>query len=433
MSRIAVIGVGYVGLSTAACFADLGHEVVGHDVDQARVTKLKAGKVPIFEPGLEEVIQRNARAGRLRFTSSLADALKEAEFAFLAVGTPPDRRGGADLTALKTAVNSIGELLDHPLTIVSKSTVPIGTGDLITEIVDKARPDPSVEFAVVSNPEFLREGNAIVDFMAPDRIVLGAHDRAAAERVATLYAPLDRPTLITDIYTAEMIKYASNAFLATKISFINEIARICEKLDADVSTVAEGMGMDPRIGSAFLDAGIGFGGSCFPKDVRALAHMAQQMGYHPELLHTVMEINRDMRMLVVERLGDLLGGLRGQRIGILGLAFKPNTDDLREAPSLDIIEALLKKGARVQVYDPAAMAGAKHILNGTVVAARDAYAAARHADALAVVTEWNEFRSLDLVRLRKAMRRPVIVDGRNIWQPTTMRDLGFVYRGVGRR
>ena len=433
MSRIAVIGVGYVGLSTAACFADLGHHVIGYDIDEARILNLRKNRIPIYEPGLEELIERNAKADRLKFSTSLEQTLASAEFVFLAVGTPADRHGGADLTALKAAAKSIGALLDHSIVIVSKSTVPIGTGDVVTEIVDAARPDKTVPFWVVSNPEFLREGSAVSDFMHPDRVVLGGHDRAAAERVAELYAPLDGPILITDLYTAEMIKYASNAFLATKISFINEIARICEKLDADVSVVAQGMGMDARIGRAFLDAGIGYGGSCFPKDVRALARMAQQMGYHPELLHSVMEINQDMRKLVVERLGDLLGGLRGQRIGILGLAFKPNTDDLRDAPAMDIIDELVRKGARVQVYDPAAMGKAKHVLNGNVVCARDAYGAARKADAVALLTEWNEFRSLDLVKLRQVMRRPVVIDGRNIWDPATMRDLGFVYRGVGRR
>jgi UDPglucose 6-dehydrogenase len=433
MSRIAVIGVGYVGLSTAASFADLGHHVTGYDIDEPRVQQLRRHRIPIYEPGLGELIERNSRADRLNFTTVLREATAEAEFIFLAVGTPPDRHGGADLTALKAAAASIGEVLDHPLTIISKSTVPIGTGDVVTDIVGAARPDKSIPFWVVSNPEFLREGSAVADFMHPDRVVLGGHDRDAAERVAELYAPLNAPVLITDLYTAEMIKYASNAFLATKISFINEIARICEKLDADVSVVAHGMGMDARIGRAFLDAGIGFGGSCFPKDVRALARMAQKMGYHPELLHSVMEINQDMRKLVVERLRDLLGGLRGQRIGILGLSFKPNTDDLRDAPAMDIVEDLLRKGASVRVYDPAAMAKAKHVLNGNVVCARDAYGAARKADAVALLTEWNEFRSLDLVKLRTVMSRPVVIDGRNIWDPAAMRDLGFVYRGIGRR
>jgi UDPglucose 6-dehydrogenase len=425
--------MGYVGLTTAACLADLGNEVIGVDIDAARVAMLRRHKIPIYEPGLEELIERNAREGRLSYTSDITEAIADAEFVFLAVGTPPNSRGGADLTALKAAVRSIGANLVDDLVIINKSTVPIGTGDLVSEIVSASRPSDAIEFSVVSNPEFLREGSAVNDFMNPDRVVLGGHDRTAAERVADLYRPLECPVLITDLYTAEMIKYASNAFLATKISFINEIARICEKLDADVAVVSEGMGMDARIGAAFLEAGIGFGGSCFPKDVKALARMAQEMGYHPELLHAVMDINRDMRMLVVDRLEELLGGVRGQRIGILGLSYKPNTDDLREAPALDIIESLLKKGAQVTVYDPVAMPKAKQFLNGGVVCARDAYGAARKADAIALVTEWNQFRSLDLKRLKAAMRRPVVVDGRNIWEPARMRDMGFVYRGIGRR
>ena len=428
-----MVGLGYVGLTTAACLADLGHDVVGVDIDAARITMLRRHKLPIYEPGLEELMERGAKGGRLSFSGEIADALSSAEFVFVAVGTPPDRRGGADLTALRAASKSIGQHLVDGVVVVNKSTVPIGTGDLVSEIVAEARSDEAITFSVVSNPEFLREGSAVIDFMHPDRIVLGGHDRNAAERVAELYAPLESPVLITDLYTAEMIKYASNAFLATKISFINEIARICEKLDADVSVVSEGMGMDGRIGGAFLDAGIGFGGSCFPKDVRALARMAETMGYHPELLRTVMDINQDMRTLVVDRLEELLGGLRGQRIGVLGLSYKPNTDDLREAPSIDIIRALLRKGAAVQVYDPVAMANARRVLDGGVVYATNAYGAARKVDGLAVLTEWNQFRSIDLNRLKLAMSRPVIVDGRNIWDPTKMRDLGFVYRGIGRR
>jgi UDPglucose 6-dehydrogenase len=424
--------LGYVGLTTAACLADLGNDVVGVDIDAARISMLRRGKSPIYEPGLEELMESNVRGGRLSFTTDIVEAIRGSEFVFLAVGTPPDRRGGADLAALKAAARDIGSNLVEDLVIVNKSTVPIGTGDLVSRIVAASRTSAEAEFTVVSNPEFLREGSAVLDFMHPDRVVLGGHDRAAADRVAELYRSLECPVLITDLYTAEMIKYASNAFLATKISFINEIARICEKLDADVSVVSQGMGMDSRIGTAFLDAGIGFGGSCFPKDVRALAHMAQEMGYHPELLHTVMDINRDMRKLVVERLEELLGGLRGQRVGILGLSYKPNTDDLREAPSLEIIEALLRKGALVTVYDPVSMPKAKHILNGGVICARDAYGAARKADAIALVTEWNQFRSLDMKRLKQSMRRPVIVDGRNIWEPARMHDMGFVYRGIGR-
>ena len=428
-----MVGLGYVGLTTAVCLADLGHDVIGVDIDAARIKMLRRHRLPLYEPGLEELIQRGARGGRLSFSGEIADALSSAEFVFLAVGTPPDRRGGADLTALKAAAKGIGQHLVDGVVVVNKSTVPIGTGDLVSEIVAASRPDEAITFSVVSNPEFLREGSAVNDFMHPDRIVLGGHDRKAAERVAELYGPLESPVLFTNLYTAEMIKYASNAFLATKISFINEIARICEKLDADVSVVSEGMGMDERIGGAFLDAGIGFGGSCFPKDVRALARMAETMGYHPELLRTVMDINQDMRKLVVDRLEELLGGLRGQRIGVLGLSYKPNTDDLREAPSIDIIRALLRKGAVVQAYDPVAMANAKRVLDGGVVYATNAYGAARKVDGLAVLTEWNQFRSIDLKRLKLGMRRPVIVDGRNIWDPAKMRDLGFVYRGIGRR
>jgi len=433
VSRIGVVGLGYVGLTTAACLADLGHDVIGVDIDAVRIKMLRRHRLPLYEPGLEELIQRGARGGRLSFSGEIADALSSAEFVFLAVGTPPDRRGGADLTALKAAAKGIGQHLVDGVVVVNKSTVPIGTGDLVSEIVAASRPDESITFSVVSNPEFLREGSAVNDFMHPDRIVLGGHDRKAAERVAELYGPLESPVLFTNLYTAEMIKYASNAFLATKISFINEIARICEKLDADISVVSEGMGMDERIGGAFLEAGIGFGGSCFPKDVRALARMAETMGYHPELLRTVMDINQDMRKLMVDRLEELLGGLRGQRIGVLGLSYKPNTDDLREAPSIDIIRALLRKGAVVQAYDPVAMANAKRVLDGGVVYATNAYGAARKVDGLAVLTEWNQFRSIDLKRLKLGMRRPVIVDGRNIWDPAKMRDLGFVYRGIGRR
>jgi UDPglucose 6-dehydrogenase len=431
MSKVAVIGSGYVGLTTAACLADLGNDVVALDIDEARIRGLRRHQVPFYEPGLAELLQRNSRANRLAFTTSYAEALRDAEFVYLAVGTPMGPTGDADLTYVRTAAQTIGEHLDHSLVVINKSTVPIGTGDMVSQVITTHRAADH-PFAVVSNPEFLREGSAIQDFMTPDRVVLGGHDKEAADRVAELYRPLEAPIMITDLYTAEMIKYASNAFLATKISFINEIARICEKLDADVSVVADGMGMDRRIGRSFLDAGIGYGGSCFPKDVMALRRMAEQMGYHPELLASVMDINHDMRGLVVTRLQEMLGVLRGQTIGILGLSFKPNTDDIREAPSIEIIDALLRKGAQVQVYDPAAMAAAKHTLNGGVKYARDAYGAVRRADAMAVLTEWNEFRSLDLVRVKSLMRRPVIIDGRNIYDPAEMRDLGFVYKGIGR-
>jgi UDPglucose 6-dehydrogenase len=430
MPAIAVIGTGYVGLTTAACLADLGHDVTALDIDETKVATLKTGKPTIYEPGLEELMSRNVKAKRLRFTTDYAEAIPESAFVFVAVGTPMGRRGDADLVFVKQAAKSIAGAMKKTLIIVNKSTVPIGTGDIVSRIVGESL-EREIPFHVVSNPEFLREGSAIQDFMHPDRLVFGSHDEPAARAVAALYGKLQTNILVTDLHTAEMIKYASNAFLATRISFINEIARICERVDADVKVVSEGMGLDRRIGSLFLDAGIGYGGSCFPKDVKALARMAETLGYHPELLDAVMEINLDQRTLFVEKLREVLGGLRDQVIGILGLAFKPNTDDVREAPAIDVIQSLLQKGAKVRAYDPKAMPVLKRLLNG-ISYCKDAYDAATGADALLLVTEWDEFRHLDMERIKKAMRRPVIVDGRNLYDPKTMRDLGFVYRGVGR-
>jgi UDPglucose 6-dehydrogenase len=425
-----VVGAGYVGLTTAACLADLGNEVVVVDIDAAKVEQLNQHQIHFYEPGLLEVVQRNTRAGRLSFTTSFAEAIPGAEFVFMAVSTPEGEGGQADVSAVEKAAGAIADAMNGPLVIVNKSTVPIGTGDLVSQIV--AGHNGAHKVRVVSNPEFLREGSAIQDFMNPDRVVIGAHDRAVAEMVARLYEPLDAPVLITDIYTAEMIKYASNAFLATRISFINEIARIAERVNADVKVVAEGMGLDRRIGALFLDAGIGFGGSCFPKDVKALAAIAEKYDYHPELLTAVMEINQDQRQLVVDKVIECLGDLSGQVVGLLGLAFKPNTDDIREAPSLEIARLLLARGAIVRAYDPAAMDRSKAILPA-VDYRRDAYAVADGADGLIVVTEWNEFRNLDLARIKRSMRRPAIVDGRNIYDPAQMRELGFEYRGIGRR
>src|SRR5918995_613402 len=339
MKQICVIGVGYVGLVTAACFADLGNRVVALDVDQQRVENLKKGIMPIYEPGLEELVKRNTKSGRLSFTTSYADALKGAEFAFIAVGTPSGVDGNADLQYVDAAARSIAKNMTAPLVIINKSTVPIGTGDWVADIVRSAQPQP-IDFAVVSCPEFLREGSAIGDFMSPHRNVIGSLDRDAADKVAQLHLPLRAPIVITDLRTAEMIKYASNAFLATKISFINEIASICEKMGADVKQVARGMGLDARIGPAFLDAGVGYGGSCFPKDVQALAHMAALSGCHPQLLRAVMEINRDARRSVVLKLRAALGELDEKVVAVLGLAFKPNTDDLREAAAIEVIQLL---------------------------------------------------------------------------------------------
>ena len=382
-----------------------------------------------FEPGLQEVVERNTRAGRLSFTTSFRRAIPGTEYAFLAVSTPEGEGGQADISAVEKAAGSIADAMDGPLIIVNKSTVPIGTGDMVSEIV--ATHNRVHEAQVASNPEFLREGSALQDFMNPDRVVIGAHDRAVADKVARLYEPLEAPILITDIYTAEMIKYASNAFLATRISFINEIARIAERVNADVKVVAEGMGLDRRIGSHFLEAGIGFGGSCFPKDVKALAAIAEKYDYHPELLTAVMDINRDQRALAVEKLFECLDGSPDPVVGLLGLAFKPNTDDMREAPSVDVARMLLARGVTLRAYDPAATDKARAILP-EIEYKRDAYSVADGADALMVVTEWNEFRNLDLARLKASMRQPVGIDGRNIYDPVEMRRLGFVYRGIGR-
>jgi UDPglucose 6-dehydrogenase len=431
MAAITVVGTGYVGLATAVCLAELGHQVTGLDIDAEKIGKLRQGVSPIYEPGLVDLLGRGMAAGRLSFTTDYGEAVPGAEFVFIAVATPMGRRGDADIVFVKQAAQSIAKAMRAPLTIVNKSTVPIGTGDIISRIVHENL-GTEIPFQVICNPEFLREGTAIQDFMHPDRLVLGAHDRAAAEAVAAVYERLDAPVLFTDLYTAEMIKYASNAFLATRISFINEIARICERVDADVKVVAEGMGMDRRIGPMFLEAGIGYGGSCFPKDVKALARMAETMGYHPELLDTVMEINEDQRKLVVDKLREVLGSLRDQTIGVLGLAYKPNTDDIREAPAMAVIQSLLEKGAHVRAYDPAAIPNAKRLLNSSVEYCEDAYATARGADALLLVTEWDEFRRLDFDRIKPVMRRPVLVDGRNIYDPRAMRDRGFIYRGVGR-
>jgi UDPglucose 6-dehydrogenase len=429
LSRVAIVGAGYVGLTTAACLADLGNQVAVVDIDEAKIRQLRHHRVPFFEPGLQEVVERNARGGRLDFTSSYAEAIAGAEYAFLAVATPEGEGGQADVSAVEGAAESIARAMSGPLVIVNKSTVPIGTGDLVSRIV--ARHSAFPDARVASNPEFLREGSALQDFMRPDRVVIGAHDRSVAEQVAKLYEPLRAPVLITDIYTAEMIKYASNAFLATRISFINEMSRIAERVGADVKVVSEGMGLDRRIGPAFLEAGIGFGGSCFPKDVKALAAIAEKYDYHPELLTAVMDINRDQRALVVAKLREAVGPLREKEIGLLGLAFKPNTDDMRDAPSLEIARGLLSKGASIRAYDPAAVAKARAILPD-IDYKQDAYAVARGADALVIVTEWNEFRQLDLARVKQLMRKPVLVDGRNIYDPARMKDLGFIYRGIGR-
>ncbi|MGD0612013.1 MAG: UDP-glucose/GDP-mannose dehydrogenase family protein [Anaerolineales bacterium] len=430
MKQICVVGVGYVGLVTAACFADLGNRVTALDVNEKRIEGLKKGVMPIYEPGLEELVHRNVKAKRLTFTTSYADALKKSEFAFIAVATPSADNGEADLKYVAAAARTIAETMEGPLVIINKSTVPVGTGDWVADIIKKYQPKP-IHFSVVSCPEFLREGSAIADFMQPHRTVLGSFDREAAEKVAQLHLPLRAPILITDLRTAEMIKYASNAFLATKISFINEIAEICEALGADVKEVAVGMGYDRRIGPAMLDAGLGWGGSCFPKDVKALVYMAEAEKVRPRLMNAATEVNLDQRRIAVKHVEKMLGGLQGKVIGLLGLAFKPNTDDMREAASIEIAQQLASKGASVRAYDPVAMENARGLLPGVELTS-DPYALAKGCDALIVITEWNEFKNLDLERLRNAMKTPVLLDGRNVYDPAEMRSLGFTYRGIGR-
>ncbi len=431
MSQICVVGTGYVGLVTGTCFADLGNHVVCMDVDAHRISELKQGRSPIYEPGLEELVVQNMQAGRLSFTTDYAEALKDAEFAFIAVGTPSGVDGEADLQYVRAAAESIADLVDHPITVVNKSTVPVGTGDWVAEIIRKRRGGKPLEFSVVSNPEFLREGSAINDFMYPDRVVLGSLETEAAQHVVQLYLTLRCPIHITDLRTAEMIKYASNAFLATRISFINEIANICEELGADVREVALGMGYDKRIGHHFLDAGLGWGGSCFPKDVKALEHMAVLHGTHPQLLQAVMEINRNQRRRAIFKLRKELGGLDEKVIGVLGLSFKPNTDDIREAPALEMIHLMQNEGAIIQAYDPQAMHNASQVLS-RVKLCKDPYEVARGADALLLATEWNEFKQIDFERILKLMNQPVIMDGRNLWDPDHLRSLGFTYFGIGR-
>jgi UDPglucose 6-dehydrogenase len=440
-AKICVVGTGYAGLVTGACLADVGNDVTCLDIVEEKIAKLQRGELPIYEPGLEHVVRRATLAGRLHFTTDYAKGCRGADFIFIAVNTPTDAGGaGADMSYVESASRSIAEHLTGDVIIINKSTMPVGSGDYVTRVVREHLRDASLNVSVVSNPEFLREGSAVQDFMQPDRIVLGSADRAAAERAARLYIPLRAPIVITDVYTSEMIKYASNAFLATKISFINEMARICDRLGADVKEVAAGMGYDKRIGRAFLDAGTGFGGSCFPKDIKALTHMADNSGLHPQLLEAVMRINRDQRHVPIEKLEAELGGegsLAGKTIAVLGLAFKDNTDDMREAPAIEIVEWLIAAGAGVRVYDPVADKTAKRLYpDWEVTYCADEYDAATGADGLVLVTEWKQFRNINLKRLRDAMRQtpegPVFVDGRNLFDPVEMRLFGFRYQGIGR-
>jgi len=430
--NICVVGTGYVGLVTGAVFADLGNDVVCVDNDRAKVEALKAGRMPIYEPGLEEMVARNAGDQRLTFTTDLGAGVQHGDVIFIAVGTPPKATGETDLSHVEAVAAEIGRCMDRYKVVVNKSTVPVGTGELVREVIVRHQPRP-VEFDVVSNPEFLREGSAIEDTLRPDRIVIGAPTQQVAMTLVELYAPIERPMILTDLPSAEVIKYASNAFLATKISFINAIANICEAAGADVTQVMKGMGLDPRIGGAFLQAGLGYGGSCFPKDVDSLIHTAGRLGYEFKLLRSIVEINRERAAHLVETIAKALGPLDDKTVAVLGLAFKPNTDDMREAKSVEVVQLLHAAGARIRAYDPAAMGNAKRLLPAAVTFSDSPYEAAEGAHAVVLVTEWNEFKYLNLERLRGLLKRPVIVDGRNLWEPERMRRLGFEYYSVGRK
>jgi UDPglucose 6-dehydrogenase len=434
--KIAIIGGGYVGLVSGACFAEFGVSVAVYEADPAKRGMLLDGKIPIYEPGLDRLVADNAAAGRLSFPGTLAEGILDAEAIFIAVGTPARRGDGhADLTYVFAAVEQVVNQLDHPAIIVTKSTVPVGTGRKIAELAHRLRPDLDIE--VASNPEFLREGSAITDFMRPDRVVVGAESERAREVLRRLYRPLyliETPIVFTGLETAELIKYAANGFLAMKITFINEMANLCETIGADVNDVARGIGLDGRIGRKFLHAGPGFGGSCFPKDTLALMRIAEEAGAPSRLIESVVAINDTRKLGLAARVIASCGGdVAGKRIAVLGLAFKPETDDMREAPSLPLVEGLVAAGAHVVAFDPVAMAGARALLPAAVEFAADAPAALTGADALVLVTEWNEFRSLAAPKLAQLMRSKIIVDLRNVFDPAALRAAGFAYYGIGRK
>jgi UDPglucose 6-dehydrogenase len=431
--QIAVIGTGYVGLVTGACFAEFGVDVTCVDIDEEKINGLSAGEMPIYEPGLEQLVTKNTQAGRLRFTTDIKQAVEQALVIFLAVGTPPKSDGSPDMSFVESAVRSVAEHMNGYKVIVTKSTVPIGTGEHIRQLVSDNQKS-KFNFGVVSNPEFLREGAAINDFMRPDRVVIGSRDEEAVAIMRDLYRPLyliEAPFVVTSIEAAELTKYAANAFLATKISFINEVANLCDRIGCDVHDVAKAIGMDRRIGSKFLHPGPGFGGSCFPKDTQALSSVARQFGCDSLIVDSVIEVNRRQRRAMLPKIEKLVGGLEGKTIAVLGLAFKPETNDIREAPALDIIKDLLKAGARVRAYDPVAMIETAELLP-EVNYADDEYSAVTGADALVLVTEWNQFRALDMKRIHDLMKTGKVADLRNIYEPEDMRELGFEYVGIGR-
>jgi UDPglucose 6-dehydrogenase len=432
--KICFVGTGYVGLVSGACFAEFGVSVTCVDKDARKIERLLAGEIPIYEPGLEDVVAANVKAGRLTFSTDLTAAVRESDAVFIAVGTPSRRGDGhADLSYVEAAAREIAAAIDHYTVVVTKSTVPVGTGRMVERIL--AERCPRELYDVASNPEFLREGSAVQDFMRPDRVVVGTESARARELMQALYRPLyllETPIVMTSLETAEVTKYAANAFLATKITFINEIADLCERCGADVQDVARGIGLDGRIGKKFLHAGPGYGGSCFPKDTKALAVSGREFGAPQRIVETVVAVNEERKRDMAERVLAACGGeVGGARIAVLGVSFKPNTDDMRDAPSLDIIPALQEAGATVRAYDPAAMHEARSLLPN-VEWADDAYGALEGADALVILTEWNQFRALDLARVKAALRRPLVLDLRNVYRPQDMREAGFVYYSIGR-
>jgi UDPglucose 6-dehydrogenase len=432
--NICVVGSGYVGLVTGACLADFGVHVTGVDKDAAKVAALERGDIPIYEPGLATLVRKNMEAGRLSFQTELGSAIEAADAVFIAVGTPSREDGSADLTFVRQVAESIGEHLNGYKVVITKSTVPIGTGQMVERTIREVS-GGSHPFAVVSNPEFLREGSAIEDFMRPDRVVIGSRDERAIEMMLDVYSPLrvaDVPFVVTDVESAELIKYASNGFLATKISFINEVATLCETLGADVEVVARGMGLDQRIGPRFLNTGPGFGGSCFPKDTRAVAQIARDHGERFRIIEAVLEVNETVKARMVDKVAAALGGTEGKTIAVLGLSFKPDTDDVRESPAIDIAAELARRGAALRCFDPEAMEEARGALPDATFCG-DVYQAAEGADALLILTEWNQFRKLELGRLTKLLTQPLIVDLRNVYEPAKVSAAGFRYVSLGRR
>ncbi|MGM0501993.1 MAG: UDP-glucose dehydrogenase family protein [Bacillota bacterium] len=429
--KLTVVGTGYVGLVSGACFAELGNDVICVDIDQEKIEGLRNGVMPIYEPGLEEIVERNYESGNLEFTTSLAQGVKNSDIIFIAVGTPSKEDGGADLSAVKAVAKSIAENMTEYKIVIDKSTVPVGTGDWVEEFI-KEHQKNDCDFDVVSSPEFLREGSAVSDTMNPDRVVIGTDSQKAAEILDELHQDFNAPILHTDRYSAEIIKYAANAFLATKISFINEIANICERTGGNVEEVATGIGTDHRISDKFLRAGAGFGGACFPKDTKAIVKTAKEQGYDFKVVQAVVEVNERQKETMVNKLKNLFPNLINKKIAVLGLSFKPNTDDMREASSRTVIKQLLAAGAEVSAYDPIAMDEAEEIFGDKIEYCSGAYETMEDAEALLLVTEWDEFQNLDLERVQDLLKKPIFIDGRNCYELEEMEEAGFIYHSVGR-